>query len=214
MRQAVGRGWTFVEHERRRAGTDCQRFFVDLPFFPEADDLFFLLGQGNRACDGVEHVPVNCGNGGQIPRTESGPHGRKLTIDQAGAGLARGGSRSVTARLPFAASRPRPARSSVSFGSASAAVARISCDVGRLQGIRQAHVGNDRKPQHPHAGVHGHEDLGHGRHAHDVGPDHPQEAILGPGFQIRARHRHVDALMGGEVLLPRCTSARSISLRS
>ncbi len=48
VRQAVGRRWTFVEHERRYVDTGGQRFLIDLPFFPEANDFLFLLRQGNR----------------------------------------------------------------------------------------------------------------------------------------------------------------------
>ena len=56
MGQAVGRGRAFVEDERRGAGPGGQRLLVDLPLLPEADDLLFLLGEGNGAFDGVERV--------------------------------------------------------------------------------------------------------------------------------------------------------------
>ena len=39
----------------RRAGTRFERFLVDLPLLPEADDVLFELGEGDRAFDGLEH---------------------------------------------------------------------------------------------------------------------------------------------------------------
>ena len=41
--------------------------------------------------------------------------------------------------------------------------------------------------------------LGHGRHADDVGADLPQEAVLGPRFQVRAGHGDRHAAMDDEV---------------
>ncbi len=50
--------------------------------------------------------------------------------------------------------------------------------------------------------MHRHDHLRHGGHPHHVGPDHAQEPVLGPGLQVRTRHGHVNALLGGEVLAP------------
>ena len=55
MRQPVGRGRAFIEDERRPAGPGGQRFLVDAPLFPASGDLFFELGEGNGAIDGLEH---------------------------------------------------------------------------------------------------------------------------------------------------------------
>ena len=80
-----------------------------------------------------------------------------------------------------------PRTSFVSFGSAALAVAMIVGDVGRLQGVGQAHVGDDREAEDLQPGVDGDDDLGHRGHADDIGPDQPQEAVFGPRFQVRAR---------------------------
>ena len=56
------------------------------------------------------------------------------------------------------------------------------------------------KPTTFRPAVDGDDHLRHGGHADDVGPDHPQEAILGPRLQVRPRHGDEHALVGDDVL--------------
>ena len=112
---------------------------------------------------------------------------------------------SATSAQP--SSRSRTPRTIVrSLASASLATAMIS---SMLTGCRASgrHMSvTIEKPEHLQPGVDGHQDLGDGRHPHHVGPDGPEEAVLGPGLQVRAGHRHIDTAMGHDVL-PRAPPA-------
>ena len=66
-------------------------------------------------------------------------------------------------------------------------------EVGRLQRVGQALVGDDREAEHPHASVHRDDHLRHGGHAYHVGAHRAQHPVLGAGLQIGTGHRHVDA---------------------
>ena len=81
-------------------------------------------------------------------------------------------------------------------------------DVGRLERVGEAHVGDDREAERAQAAVDGDDRLGNRRHADDVGADRPQEAILGPRFQVRAGDGDRHAAVGDEVLLPGDFEAR------
>ena len=87
-------------------------------------------------------------------------------------------------------------------------------DIGRLQGIGETDVGNDREPQHAHSGMDRDEHFGHGRHADHVGPDDPQKAVFRPRFQVRTGHGDVHASVGREILAPRDLQRRRISAGS
>jgi hypothetical protein len=55
MRQTIGRGRSFVKHERGCTSPNNQGFFVNTPIFPELDNFFFKLWKGNGTGYGLEH---------------------------------------------------------------------------------------------------------------------------------------------------------------
>ena len=69
VRQAVGRRRAFVEDIRRGVGPGVQRFVVDLPIFPEADQRLFQLGKRNGAFNGAKHgyLSGKASLGGKLP---------------------------------------------------------------------------------------------------------------------------------------------------
>ncbi len=58
------------------------------------------------------------------------------------------------------------------------------------------------------------EHLGDRGHADHVGSDHPEEAVLGAGLQVRSGHRHVDTAMGDDVRFERGLQGQILEPRS
>jgi putative membrane-bound dehydrogenase-like protein len=73
--------------------------------------------------------------------------------------------------------------------------------VGRLQCVGQAQVGDYRQAQVAQPGVDADNHLRYRGHAHHVGADAAQETILGSRFQVWSRHRHEDAPVTGDAFL-------------
>lgn len=73
-------------------------------------------------------------------------------------------------------------------------------DVGRLESIGEADIGNDGKADGAEAAVDGDDNFGDGGHTDDIGTDGAQEAIFGAGFEIGAWDSDEDTTMDVEVL--------------
>jgi hypothetical protein len=74
-------------------------------------------------------------------------------------------------------------------------------DVGRFEGIREAHVGDDREADRAQPAMRGDDDFGDRRHADAVRAHVAKHAILGPGFEVRSGDGDEDALVGDDVVL-------------